>query len=438
MNKIISIKEYVKSSNIGPFVFDDQAMCANKWTFLYVNFHGGIVKNCYNVPHRSISTEDLEKYGTDVFFNHPYEIARRQEKLENIKHNDCSNCWECESKGVRSRRQPINFYKVHRGRFNETVSVNPLPTFLELYFSNACDLKCLYCNNQFSSQWEAELRKFNEPFHTMRDNTNGLLKTVFYKWFEKEGCENILTYNILGGEPTTQNDFYEFADYLIGMLNHTTNKHSIRPEICITTNGNTPAKYMDKFVDVLNKLSDKMSIRIDFSNGSVGTRSEFVRTGLSWEIFETNVNRITSFAKGKDIRIRFNCAHTALTVPTFIDFLKWAHELQHRHGVKISFSTNTVVQPSNLSPWNLTDDFKSDVEKCIQYIRESAPEWITYIDYLETLKNGIGKYNINDLKTIPRWASQLKDRRGIDFLETFPELQNWYKFCNKVADNDKN
>lgn len=437
MNKVISIQEYIKKANIGPFVFDDQAMCANKWTFLYVNFHGGVVKNCYNVPDRQISVKDLTDYGADVFFNHPYEIERRQEKLNNIKHSDCNNCWTCESKGVRSRRQPVNFYEVHRTRFQKPVGLDPLPTFLELYFSNACDLKCLYCNNQFSSQWEAELRKYNEPFETLKDDTNGLLKKVFYEWFEKEGCENILTYNILGGEPTIQNDFYEFADYLIEQLNRTTNKHSIKPEICITTNGNTPPKYIDKFIEVLDKLSEKMSIRIDFSNGSIGTRSEFVRTGLNWSTFEKNVIRITKFAKGKDIRIRFNCAHTALTVPTFIEFLKWAQEIQTKNNVKFSFATNTVVQPSNLSPWNLTEDFKINVEECIQWIRESAPEWTSYIDYLETLKNGIGKYNISDLKTIPHWAAQLKERRGLDFVETFPELRNWYEFCNKILIDSK-
>lgn len=433
MNKIISIKEYIKQSNIQSPELDGQAMCANKWTFLYVNFHAGVVKNCYNVPDRKITVEELTTLGTNVFFNHPYEIERRQEKLDNIKHSDCSNCWTCESKGVRSRRQPVNFYELHRSRFGTPVGLEPLPTFLELYFSNACDLKCIYCNNQFSSQWEAELRKYGEPFETLKDDTNGLLKQRFYEWFEKEGCASILTYDILGGEPTIQNDFYEFTDYLIDALSRIPNQHSIKPEICITTNGNTPERYIGKFMDTLDKLSNHMSIRIDFSNGSVGKRAEFVRTNLDWNIFERNVRRISEFSKGKDIRVRFNCAHTAITVPTFIDFLKWAHEIKTEYDIKITFATNTVVQPSNLSPWNLTEDFKDNVQECIDWINTTAPEWQDYIKYLESLKNGIGKYNIEDLKTIPHWAEQMRTRRGLDLLETFPELRDWYEFCCKVA-----
>jgi pyruvate-formate lyase-activating enzyme len=331
----------------------------------------------------------------------------------------------------------VNFYELHRSRFGTPVGLEPLPTFLELYFSNACDLKCIYCNNQFSSQWEAELRKYGEPFETLKDDTNGLLKQRFYEWFEKEGCASILTYDILGGEPTIQNDFYEFTDYLIDTLSRIPNQHSIKPEICITTNGNTPERYIGKFMDTLDKLSNHMSIRIDFSNGSVGQRAEFVRTNLDWNIFERNVRRISEFSKGKDIRVRFNCAHTAITVPTFIDFLKWAHEIKTEYDIKITFATNTVVQPSNLSPWNLTEDFKANVQECIDWINTDAPEWQDYIKYLESLKNGIGKYNLEDLKTIPHWAEQMRTRRGLDLLETFPELRNWYEFCCEIAAKEK-
>jgi len=105
------------------------------------------------------------------------------------------------------------------------------------------------------------------------------------------------------------------------------------------------------------------------------------------------------------------------------------------HSVNVYFSTNTVVQPFNLSPWNLTEDFKQTIDDCIQWINESAPEWIKYIEYLETLKNGIGKYSLEDIKTIPHWAAQMKERRGLDFLETFPELSDWYKFCQQLSDN---
>lgn len=312
-----------------------------------------------------------------------------------------------------------------------------MPTFLELYFSNTCDLKCIYCNDISSSQWSTELKKYNEPITTFVDTTSGELKKIFYEWLEKEGCKELLTYNILGGEPTIQNDFYEFAEYLIDLVQRSPNRHGIKPELSLFTNGNTPAKYMDRWLALLDKLQQHVSVRIDFSNESVGTRSEFIRSNLNWNTFEQNINRTIEFAKGKDIRVRFACTHNILSIPKFLDFLKWARDLEIKHSVELSFGTNGVVQPSYLSTWNLTEDFKDSIDESIQWIKDYAPHWNDHADYLLSVKSGLGKSNVNDLKSIPAFVERMKVRRGLDFVETFPELNDWYKFCCEVAADTK-
>jgi organic radical activating enzyme len=433
MNKVITIKDYLKTLNLGRPQLDGQAMCANKWTFLYVHFDAGIVRNCYNVPPRKVTSEDIEKYGTDIFFNHPYEIERRLEKLNNIRHNDCDNCWSCEDRGVKSQRKPEPFYESHRSRFNIERSTQALPTFLELYFSNACDLKCVYCNDLSSSQWAAELKKFNEPALNYSDSTKGELKKIFYKWFEKEGCRELLTYNILGGEPLIQNDFYEFADYLIEILQNVPNRHNIKPELTLFTNGNTPERFMKRWFNLLERLQNHVSVRIDFSNESIESRSEFIRSNLNWSTFEKNINQTIHFSKGKDIRIRFACTHSCLSIPNFIEFLKWARKLELQHNVELSFGTNGVVQPSYLSTWNLTEEFNEHIDNSIKWIHNNAPHWNDHSEYLLSVKKGLGKFNKQDLKSIPMFVDRMKDRRGLDMLKTFPELSNWYKFCCEVA-----
>jgi sulfatase maturation enzyme AslB (radical SAM superfamily) len=433
MNKIITIKEYTKSLDLGRPELDGQAMCANKWTFLYVHFDAGIIRNCYNVPAKPVTIDELDKYGSDIFFNTPYEIDRRQEKLDNIKHSDCNNCWTCEDKGVRSQRKPEPFYEAHRSRFNIPRGTTALPTFLELYFNNTCDLKCIYCNDLSSSQWATELKKYNEPSLNYKDATNGKLKEVFYKWFEKEGCQNILNYNILGGEPLIQNEFYEFIEYLLKLFEKIPNNHGIKPELTLFTNGNTPAKYMDRWLSLLDRLHQYVSVRIDFSNESVGARSEFIRSNLNWNTFESNVNKTIAATKGKDVRIRFACTHNALSIPRFIDFLKWVNDLQNKHDVEITFGTNGVVQPSYLSTWNLTEDFKSSITEAIDWINQNVPQWQEYSEYLITVKEGLGKHTSSDLKSILFFVERMKTRRGLDFFDTFPELRDWYEYCVKAT-----
>ena len=437
MNKIITIKEYISSLGLGRPVMDDQAMCANKWTYLFVHFDAGIVKNCYNVPPRKVTLDDIEQYGTDLFFNHPYEIARRQEKLDNIRHSDCNNCWECESRGVQSRRNPEPFYEAHRSRFGIPRSTTALPTILELYFNNTCDLKCIYCDEMSSSQWSSELKKYNEYFPVYTNNIESSFKKIFYEWFEKEGCTEILSYNILGGEPLIQNEFYEFADYLLDAMQRMPNRHNIKPELSLFTNGNTPEKYMTKWFHLLEKLQEHVSIRIDFSNESIGAKAEFIRSNLNWDTFESNINRTIEFAKGKDIRVRLGCAHNVLSIPSFLEYLKWANELQIKHGVKLTFGSNSVVQPSYLAVWNLTDEFKNNIDESVEWIRNNVPHWNDYANYLLTIKDGFGKYNTADLISILDFVKRMKDRRGLNFSETFPELGDWYKFCCEVAAKSK-
>lgn len=433
MKHLITIKDYTKSLNLGRPSLDGKAMCSNKWTYLYIDFHSNIIRNCYNVPPRTVNETELDLYGVNFFFDHPYEIQRRQEKLDNIRHSDCSNCWNCEDRGVRSQRKPEPFYEAHRLRAGISRGTQAIPTFLELYFNNTCDLKCVYCNESSSSQWAAELKKYDE-YKIYQDNAlNSKLKKVFYEWFEEDGSKEILSYNILGGEPTIQNEFYEFLEYLLDILKKHPNKYGIKPELALFTNGNTPRKYMEKWLSILENLQEHISIRIDFSNESIGERSEFIRSNLNWVNFEKNINQTIKISKDKDIRIRLACTQTVLSIPTFIEYLKWAKNLESEHGIQLEFGSNSVVQPSYLSPWNLTVDFKNNIEESMDWINQNSPRWKDYSEYLSSIKEGLGKFNIEDLKFIPEFVERMKTRRGLDFLKTFPELSDWYEFCRKIT-----
>jgi hypothetical protein len=230
-----------------------------------------------------------------------------------------------------------------------------------------------------------------------------------------------------------ENEFYEFVDYLLEAMQRTPNRHNIKPELSLFTNGNTPVKYMDKWLATLERLQEHVSIRIDFSNESVGARSEFIRSNLNWDTFESNINRTIEAAKGKDIRVRLGCAHKALSIPTVIEYLKWADALQKKHGVELTFGSNSVVQPSYLAVWNLSDEFKNNITEAVDWIRNNVAHWNEYADYLLTIRDGLGKYNMDDLISIPAFVERMKERRGLDFAATFPELENWYKFCHEAA-----
>ena len=56
---------------------------------------------------------------------------------------------------------------------------------LELYFNNTCDLKCVYCNETFSSQWEIENGKFDIKPSEKKVAPEGF-QDLFYEWLEQD------------------------------------------------------------------------------------------------------------------------------------------------------------------------------------------------------------------------------------------------------------
>jgi hypothetical protein len=55
------------------------------------------------------------------------------------------------------------------------------------------------------------------------------------------------------------------------------------------------------------------------------------------------------------------------------------------------------------------------------------------VDYMET--TDYGKERINEgMKDFYNWFSALDQRRDTNFLETFPEMQDFYNKCRKLND----
>lgn len=403
--------------------FDGTSMCAMKWIHQFVNLETGAVKMCHNVPHRYITQQDIEKYGKNIFMKHPYEDERRDDKLKNIKHQECNSCWENENKGIRSCRLPQPFYDMHRKRFG---GVDVMPTQLEIVFSTACDLKCIYCSSNFSSQWSLEEKQFNKSFVSNLVAPNGL-EEVFWKWLEQDAVEHLLQYYIMGGEPLLQPKFYEFLEKLIPLLEKKPNRFNVKPALIIITNGHTPPMYLEKWIESIPRLTEYMSIQIDFSIEGFEKRAEYIRSNLNWKRFASNVDRM--FSHFPNLRYRFSITHSVLSITSIIDLLKWLKHTKDKHNVDVDLIRTSVANPYHLAPWMLTSDFGNYIDDTCSWIISNAAEWKSYIEHLEGLKNSFGKHTREDLVQFLNFHEQMKKRRNLDAEKIFPEMNNWFKYC---------
>jgi len=421
------LKDYIKSlPNPKKDLSDNSAMCATKWIQTSVYLSQNIVKNCCRVPNRIVTEQDIKLYGKDLFQNHPYELARRQEKLDNIYHDDCKDCKACEDRKIPSARLPKSFYDLHKNRFTETAdSTRPLPTELELYFNNTCDLKCVYCDSQYSSQWETENRKFNGLGKKPLINSEQFQET-FWQWFTEDISDKILQYYILGGEPLIQDEFYQFLEKLIPIIDQKPNIFSVKPELVISTNGNTPPKYLDKWFKIIPELSRVMSIQMTISIEGIGPRAEFIRSNLDWNRFTNNLHAIVDVAKEYNIRLRFNLTHSLLSITSCLDLLKYLKQIKDRAGIEFELIESNVVEPVYLAPWLLTKDFANYIDQVCRWIEVDAPEWIKYNKFLASIADSFENSSLGCLEQFLQWEQRMFERRNLNFLEVFPEMANWH------------
>ena len=425
----ITFRDYVKTFPKLEKEFDNAAMCAMKWIYLYVHLGDGVVKGCHNVPHRYVTNNDVIRYGKDLFLNSEFEIARRNDKLNNIKHVECQACWDSESKNVRSCRLPEPYYKMHRQRFTEiTNSMTPMPTMIEIAFNNICDLKCIYCSSAFSSQWEAEDKKFN--IITKQHHAPAGFENAFWKWLAEDSVDKLLQYYILGGEPLIQPEFYDFIDKLIPLIKSNPNKFNVKPELIILTNGNTPEKYLKRWFEKVKELNDVMSVQFHISIEGYGNKAEYIRTNLNWDRFSNNVDKILEFSKSGTSEIRFSITHSVMSITSCLDLLKWIKSLADKHNVNVDLIRTSVAQPNYLAPWMLTSDFNIYIDEVCLWIKTNAPEWDHYIDFLKGLGNSFGNHTIEDLKQFACWEQNIIVRRNLNAKEIFPEMKSWLEYCN--------
>ncbi len=404
----------------------------------------------------------MDKYGTDIFLNTDYQKKRRMEMLQGVKHSDCKSCWSLEEAGAKSLRgnNPYGFidYANRHQMFQEftlptlveianqvTIDSKILesnnPFMLEVSLGNTCDMKCMYCNHVYSSQWASESLKNNtiniEIYKQVQTNPNERFINLFWNWVDTKAKHSLDRIGIIGGEPLITPEFYDFLDKLIEVY---ADKEGSKTRIWVVTNLNATDNYYNKFLEYIPKLSDKFILEVHISMEALSDQAEYIRNGLEWSRFESNVNKI--FASDADIELAFLPSVTALAIPRFPKFLKWVYDLSKTHDKAVMLKQNIVTHPDVQSPFILPPEFADYLDPAIDWMQSISVDmpdvsdkfgtWPGYTDFLIKLRDGI-RFNKNDNTMLKQrfatWFDDFDKKRNLNFVNTFPELAKFYDEC---------
>jgi hypothetical protein len=447
-------------------------ICDLKWNYPIFNLNRGEFRSCCRTPAKIISETDINERGIDAFLNSDSLKESRLALLNGEQHQDCESCWNLEKAGIESpRHKPIKFWdhlkrsrKIPHGaqfsddallEFVQTTDSHTLldsrnPYMMEVSLGNICDLKCMYCNHHYSSQWSAEMLKWGDisqsqldsEFPKAPDNFN----PAFWNWFNDIGRYSLSKIGIIGGEPLITPEFYPFLDKLISSVAATRHKRRNKITLSIVSNFNTSPNYFEKFLSFLPMLNDNFNVELYASMESIGQRAEYIRYGLKWDRFCDNIDKILKFQKENSGKIKFSFMSSVniLSVVSTVDFLKFVESLSRKHEIPIGIIRNIISFPKWQSPYILTPDFCSYLDKAIEYIDSvddipidysAENNWKDYKFFLQSLSEAIRTETKDATMTRRKfadWFNTYDHRRKLNLSAIFPEYVNFFNYCSSL------
>ena len=450
--KIFILREKKKKINqVSP------SFCSAKWLQTTLYLQNGYNHSCHHPSPHKIPLQEIER-DPSALHNSNFKKEQRAKMIEGERPAECDYCWKIEdlNKDYFSDRHYKTSDYWAWDRFDEIANSDPkdnvFPSYLEISFSNACNMKCSYCSPEISSKWLEEIKQHGPyPIPESNQDIEWYKKVgrypykhsdenpyveAFWKWFPN-ALPHLKVFRITGGEPLMSKDTWKVLDYL-------ENNPQPELELAINSNLSVEEKLIDKLIEKVNGLKGKIN-KIDLytSLESTGIQAEYSRYGLNFSQWNKNIRRCL---EETECRISIMTTINILSITTFTDFLELVMKLRSDYNKtleynRIPLSINYLRWPEHLSVKLLPQELR---KKLSDNIIESAQPWLKYYNkhefsrlYLEEWDQLIrfcdylNKDEDVGLKRsyFAKFIKEYDRRRGTNFSKTFPEfsdlLEEW-------------
>lgn len=265
---------------------------------------------------------------------------------------ECQHCYNIEDGGGKSVRQMfvekwplITIIDNTDWSTGEVSSVGI--NYLDLSWSNKCNLQCKMCMPTASDQLINEFKSLRLIPHDRELNFITQWKfDQIEKVLQLVQTPELTRVLVTGGEPLINGDFYQFCKQLIqsGL--------SVQVDLSIHTNLTVlPTKWLDIW-------GHFKSITFKISIDAVDEMYEYVRYPGKWNIIKENITRVIQYSNDT-----FNCGvefHTVFSVFNTHKFTSLLDYLMTLDGPRVIHfpHVNYIYDPNHASPSNLPIDYK--------------------------------------------------------------------------------
>jgi organic radical activating enzyme len=429
------------------------ALCLAKWKQVSFHLPTGLNNSCYHPPLHQISVEDLKRTGG--LHNTEHKKQQRKLMLNGQRPSECQYCWNMEDLGKLSDRHyrsgeswaAVDFEKIRNSTGDED---DVIPSYVEVNFNHACNLKCSYCSPQFSSSWADETNRdgayptstpHNAPEHftgsrrVIPSRESNPYVEAFWAWWPTL-YPQLRHFRMTGGEPLMDRNTYRVFDYVLA---------APHPELHlnVTSNFSVEDALFEKYLDYVKRLCNTQIehfmqyVSLDSGRGS---QAEYIRHGMDSQRVVTNVNRYLHEAPSRN-SLTFIITMNNLSVSGFREYMEWILHLRQSYSKtyqRVWFDTPVLQQPAWQSLQILPESYAVKLEQCADWMETQITTGLHgFRDYevqrlrrdIAWMREGQKQDNSVTKADFYRFFSEHDRRRDTDFLRTFPEMRAWWEEC---------
>jgi len=389
-----------------------ESICLMPWVHLYVDTNGN-AKACCNT---SITYGNVNNESIESIWNGESIKKFRKNLLEGHKDKRCASCFKREAVNKSSiRTETLDSYKTYLKWLPKTSSDGTCkeskPVYLDIRYSNVCNLKCRTCWHGASSSWfnDAKLLKTNfgdKALIKATPENEQLIEDLFT--FDTELAEVYFA----GGEPLRMEEHYSFLDSLLAKnqtdlhLRYNTNLSKL------TLKGKRALDYWKKFKKIT------LAVSID----AIGEKAAYIRSGLNWGKFLENIKLIKE--QCPHIKIQIAPTVSNLSILSLCDLHQFFVE---NNLIKMNdIYLNILDRPNYYNcknlPKSVKEKSKENLMAHIDWLNENNASKVVIKEFEAVFEYMMTPANASDLKAFVKETEKLDTIRNEDFKSIFPEF----------------
>lgn len=312
------------------------------------------------------------------------------DKLTNIRKNMLDNKADKNCTWCVHRTIEDNNFSYLRDHYNSRLideDIDYLDTnnfdlrFIDLHWSNICNLRCVMCWPQQSSLIAKDQKVITASVD--KKNIHTIIDMI------KQNQKNLKEIYLSGGEP-----FYiPYNTLLLDQLENT--------NIPLRINTNMHWKKNNKLFKILTKKFK--NVQLTMSVDALGDKFDYIRNGANWNRFISNLQYVRD---NTDFEIRIN---SIFSVMNAIDIDKVVNFFYHDQKIK-DITINILHRPTPIDAKNYPTEKKADI-----------------IQKLENCLETLSKEDINLINNIKNCIMQIKLPKQEDYNETLDNITKRHK-----------